>query len=205
MTFIITDGILDGATQIVSPNYNQRPPTKAPQIYAIIIHNISLPPAKFNQRNSDGVHYVSAFFTNTLDKNDDPYFQSIDSLKVSAHLFIERDGSVTQYVNFNDRAWHAGESAYLGCQNCNDFSIGIELEGTDNTMFEQIQYEVLSDIVIAIYQAYPATYRHLAGHSDIAPIRKSDPGGCFDWQRLRRLINQKHNTHTPRIKKDSLY
>lgn len=192
MTFIIKDGILKGAAQIASPNYNQRPPTKMGQICAIIIHNISLPPAKFQQTDRDGVHYVSSFFTNTLNKDDDPYFQSIHALKVSAHLFVERDGSVTQYVNFNDRAWHAGESAYLGYRNCNDFSIGIELEGTDDTPFEKVQYEALSDIIIAIYKAYPDTYRHLAGHSDIAPTRKTDPGGCFDWQRLRRLINQKY-------------
>lgn len=205
MTFTIQNGILEGAVQIASPNYNQRAkPGHASQIQAIIIHSISLPPSKFSQKNSDGIHYVTALFTNTLNKDDHPYFKGIHTLKVSAHLLIERDGTVTQYVNFNDQAWHAGQSAYLGRPNCNDYSIGIELEGTDDSTFKDIQYNVLSDVIVAIYTAYPATYRHLAGHSDIAPLRKSDPGACFDWQKLRQLIHQKLNNKTTHFSDDTL-
>ena len=130
------------------------------------------------------------FFKNQLNPDDHVYFQGIHTLKVSAHLFIERNGSVTQFVNFNDRAWHAGQSAYLGRQNCNDFTIGIELEGADDIPFEAVQYQALGQIIVAIYDAYPATRRHLMGHSDIAPHRKTDPGKYFDWQKLRTLVAQ---------------
>lgn len=186
--FSIKDGILIGANQIPSPNFNQRPDTDNGQICGIVIHNISLPPTQFGQKNHDGVHYVTAFFQNQLNADDHPYFQSIHELQVSAHLFIERDGNVTQFVNFNDRAWHAGNSQYLGRENCNDFTIGIELEGSDDTSFENIQYQVLSQIIVAIHHAYPKTRRHLMGHSDIAPKRKTDPGIFFDWQKLRSMI-----------------
>lgn len=185
-SFSITNGVLVPAKQIVSPNFNTRPNC---QISAIIIHNISLPPNQFGKTDQYGNHYVSAFFTNQLNKDDHAYFTSIHTMTVSAHLFIERDGKVTQFVNFNDRAWHAGQSAYLGRQNVNDFSIGIELEGTDTSNFTDMQYDTLSQIIIAIYKAYPHTINHLAGHSDIAPKRKTDPG-IFDWQDLRRRVNR---------------
>lgn len=188
--FVIQDGILQGATFIKSENFNVRPPDNTGLITGIVIHNISLPPSQFGQVNADGLHHVKAFFQNQLNPNDHPYFQDIHTLKVSAHLFIERGGSVTQFVNFNDRAWHAGRSCYLGQTECNDFTIGIELEGSDDKAFEEVQYQVLSQIIAAIYRAYPATRRHLMGHSDIAPGRKTDPGAYFDWQKLRALVAQ---------------
>lgn len=188
--FVIQHGILQGATFIQSENFNARPTDKTGLITGIVIHNISLPPSQFGQVNADGVHHVKAFFQNQLNPNDHAYFQDIHTLKVSAHLFIERNGSVTQFVNFNDRAWHAGQSAYLGRQDCNDFTIGIELEGADDMPFEAAQYQVLGQIIVAIYDAYPATRRHLMGHSDIAPHRKTDPGKYFDWQTLRALVAQ---------------
>ncbi|VEG13919.1 1,6-anhydro-N-acetylmuramyl-L-alanine amidase AmpD [Moraxella cuniculi] len=188
-SFFIKDGILQGSTFVASPNFNARPADFG-EISAIIIHNISLPPAQFNQSDGTGTHYVKAFFQNKLIATNHPYFAEICTLQVSAHLFIERDGTVTQFVNFNDRAWHAGISSYLGRANCNDFSIGIELEGTDHQDYEEIQYEVLSQIIVAIYHAYPATRRQLAGHSDIAPNRKTDPGKHFDWQKLRSMVAQ---------------
>lgn len=188
--FVIQHGILQGATFIQSENFNARPTDKTGLITGIVIHNISLPPSQFGQVNADGVHHVKAFFQNQLNPNDHAYFQDIHTLKVSAHLFIERNGNVTQFVNFNDRAWHAGQSAYLGRQNCNDFTIGIELEGADDIPFEAAQYQVLGQIIVAIYDAYPATRRHLMGHSDIAPHRKTDPGKYFDWQTLRALVAQ---------------
>ena len=188
--FVIQHGILQGATFIQSENFNARPTDKTGLITGIVIHNISLPPSQFGQVNADGVHHVKAFFQNQLNPDDHPYFQDIHTLKVSAHLFIERNGSVTQFVNFNDRAWHAGQSTYLGRQDCNDFTIGIELEGADDMPFEAAQYQVLGQIIVAIYDAYPATRRHLMGHSDIAPHRKTDPGKYFDWQTLRALVAQ---------------
>ncbi|OOR85367.1 1,6-anhydro-N-acetylmuramyl-L-alanine amidase AmpD [Moraxella canis] len=188
--FVIQDGILQGATFIKSENFNARPADKTGLITGIVIHNISLPPSQFGQVNADGLHHVKAFFQNQLNPDDHPYFQDIHTLKVSAHLFIERGGSVTQFVNFNDRAWHAGRSCYLGQAECNDFTIGIELEGSDDKAFEKVQYQVLSQIIAAIYRAYPATRRHLMGHSDIAPGRKTDPGAYFDWQKLRALVAQ---------------
>ncbi|WP_114800333.1 1,6-anhydro-N-acetylmuramyl-L-alanine amidase AmpD [Moraxella canis] len=188
--FVIQDGILQGATFIKSENFNARPADKTGLITGIVIHNISLPPSQFGQVNADGLHHVKAFFQNQLNPNDHPYFQDIHTLKVSAHLFIERGGSVTQFVNFNDRAWHAGRSCYLGQTECNDFTIGIELEGSDDKAFEEVQYQVLSQIIAAIYRAYPTTRRHLMGHSDIAPGRKTDPGTYFDWQKLRALVAQ---------------
>lgn len=188
MAFTISNGTVNKATQIPSPNFNARP---SPHINAIVIHNISLPPNVFGKKNKDGKHYVTALFTNTLDWDEHPYFQQIKGMEVSAHLLIERDGHVIQYVNLNDRAWHAGQSSYLGKANCNDYSIGIELEGTDNTPFDDRQYTALAALIDAIYLAYPATRRHLTGHSDIAPTRKTDPGACFDWQRLRKQIAKK--------------
>lgn len=186
MNFSIHNGFLSPAIQIASPNYNARPTNK---IHAIIIHNISLPPNEYGKTDPYGNHYVTALFTNSLNPNEHPYFQSIAKLQVSAHLFIQTDGSVIQYVNFNHRAWHAGQSHYLGQANCNDYSIGIELEGSDHHDFTDKQYEILAKIIHVIYQHYPDTHAHLAGHSDIAPKRKTDPGPFFDWQRLRLLID----------------
>ena len=182
----IKDGLLSAATWLTSPNYNNRPQDVS--VDAIIIHNISLPPNEFGVCDSNDLHCVKALFTNQLDWDAHPYFQTIKGAEVSAHLFIERDGAITQFVNFNERAWHAGRSSYLGRPECNDYSIGIELEGSDFAPFTSTQYETLAIVVTAIYNAYPKTQRHLTGHSDIAPGRKTDPGDYFEWARLRHLV-----------------
>ena len=182
----IKDGLLSAAIWLASPNYNVRP--KGLSIDAIVVHNISLPPNEFGACDTNGTHYVKALFTNQLDWDAHPYFQTIKGAEVSAHLFIERDGAITQFVNFNERAWHAGRSSYLGRPECNDYSIGIELEGSDFVSFTSAQYEKLADVIAAIYKAYPKTRRHLTGHSDIAPGRKTDPGDYFEWARLRQLV-----------------
>lgn len=184
----IKDGLLSAATWLASPNCNTRPNNIS--IDAIIIHNISLPPNEFGACDTSGTHYVKALFTNQLDWNAHPYFQTIKGAEVSAHLFIERDGAITQFVNFNERAWHAGRSSYLGRPECNDYSIGIELEGSDFVSFTSAQYEKLAAVIAAIYEAYPKTRRHLTGHSDIAPGRKTDPGDYFEWARLRQLVTE---------------
>lgn len=178
----IKDGCLLAATQSPSPNCNQRPEGQA--ISLLVIHNISLPPGKF------GTGYVQSFFANQLDPAQDPYFQTIAELKVSAHLFIERDGAVTQFVPFGARAWHAGVSSFHGVANCNDYSIGIELEGCDNIAYTDAQYEALAKVTYEILAAYPEiTLERIVGHSDIAPGRKTDPGDAFDWVRFRADVN----------------
>lgn len=184
----ITDGQLSSAHRLPSPNCNTRP--DGVTIDTIVIHNISLPPDDFGATDSHGLHYVKALFTNQLDWDAHPYFQTIRGAEVSAHLLIERDGTITQFVNFNERAWHAGKSSYLGRPNCNDYSIGIELEGSDFTAFTNQQYDALATVISALYKAYPKTRRHLTGHSDIAPNRKTDPGEHFDWARLRGVVAQ---------------
>ncbi|MDN5897427.1 MAG: 1,6-anhydro-N-acetylmuramyl-L-alanine amidase AmpD [Psychrobacter sp.] len=183
---IINDGRLSAATWLASPNYNKRPENTI--IDTIVIHNISLPPNEFGVCANDGVHYVKALFTNQLDWDAHPYFQTIQGAEVSAHLLIERDGNITQFVNFDERAWHAGRSSYLGRRECNDYSIGIELEGSDFVSFSAAQYDTLAKVIAAIYTAYPKTRRHLTGHSDIAPGRKTDPGDYFEWTKLREKV-----------------
>lgn len=181
--FQVVNGQLIGARQVPSPNYNQRPENT--EIQLIVIHNISLPPSQF------GGGYIEHFFQNQLDWSIHPYFQTIQGMQVSTHLLILRTGEIIQFVNFNDRAWHAGRSSYLGKVECNDYSIGIELEGSDDLDFEEVQYQQLVDVVAALQQAYPKTDHHLAGHSDIAPGRKTDPGTHFEWQRFREYLTQK--------------
>lgn len=180
--FQVIDGQLDGARFIASPNYNQRP--EQTDIQLVVIHNISLPPSQF------GGGYIEQFFQNQLDWNVHPYFKTIEGMQVSTHLLILRTGEVLQFVNFKDRAWHAGRSTYLAQKECNDYSIGIELEGSDDTDFESIQYQILSEVVATLQQAYPQIKQHIAGHSDIAPGRKTDPGLHFDWIRFRQLLIQ---------------
>ncbi|MEB3754525.1 1,6-anhydro-N-acetylmuramyl-L-alanine amidase AmpD [Acinetobacter sp. MD2(2019)] len=183
--FKIEAGRLLGATFIPSPNFNRRPENT--EIELVVIHNISLPPNQF------GGGYIQQFFQNQLDWNAHPYFKSIEGMQVSAHVLILRTGEVLQFVNFNDRAWHAGRSRYLGKPECNDYSIGIELEGSDHQAFEKVQYQALAKVVAALQQSYPKILQHLAGHSDIAPKRKTDPGEYFDWLYFRALLNkQKH-------------
>jgi AmpD protein len=148
-----------------------------------VIHCISLPPEQF------GGDYIDQLFCNQLDPNDHPYFQEIHQLTVSAHLFIRRDGSVRQYVPFNLRAWHAGVSSFEGRERCNDFSIGIELEGSVNQAYTDSQYQQLALVTKALLQAYPQLSEdRITGHSDIAPERKDDPGAFFDWGRYRDLL-----------------
>lgn len=186
-SFTVAAGRLTPAKWVASPNFNPRPDNTV--INAIVIHNISLPPNEFSQQDAKGNHYVEALFTNTLDWDAHPYFKTIEGMEVSAHLFIQRDGRVTQFVNFNERAWHAGRSSYLAQAECNDYSIGIELEGSDFQAFTEAQYATLAPVIAAIYQAYPQTRRHLTGHSDIAPGRKTDPGPFFDWAKLRESVS----------------
>lgn len=179
---VITDGILTTATQCPSPNANQRPVGYT--INLLVIHNISLPPGEF------GTGCVQAFFTNQLDSTQHPYFETIAQLKVSAHLFIARDGTTTQFVPFGDRAWHAGASSFHGVENCNDYSIGIELEGCDDIAYTGAQYEALAEVTQQIRNVYPLiTPERIVGHNQIAPGRKTDPGEAFDWPRFHALLS----------------
>lgn len=180
-------GKLIGAIQIASPNFNTRPDNT--DIQLIVIHNISLPPSQF------GGGYIQQFFQNKLDWSIHPYFQTIEGMQVSAHLLILRTGEVVQFVNFNDRSWHAGRSSYLAQKECNDYSIGIELEGSDDLPFEIEQYQALVEVVTLLRQAYPKIQNHIAGHSDIAPKRKTDPGLYFDWQLFRQLLSKKTSSN----------
>lgn len=178
--FQVVAGQLLGARKIASPNFNQRP--DGTDIQLIVIHNISLPPSQF------GGGYIEQFFQNQLDWEAHPYFKTIEGMQVSAHILILRTGEVLQFVNFEDRAWHAGRSTYLGKKECNDYSIGIELEGCDDQDFEDQQYQSLVKVVAALQDAYPKTKQHLAGHSDIAPGRKTDPGPYFNWVYFREKL-----------------
>lgn len=171
---MISNHWLAQATQVLSPNYNERPDQAI--INLLVIHCISLPPSHY------GGSHISDFFTNKLDASRHPYFKEIDQLKVSAHLLIDRAGQVIQFVGFDKRAWHAGSSCFKGEENCNDYSIGIELEGAENDVFEPCQYQTLAEISIALMRAYPEINKErIVAHSDISPVRKTDPGPSFDW------------------------
>ena len=183
--FQLIDGQLNGARQVPSPNFNQRPENT--DIQLIVIHNISLPPSQF------GGGYIEQFFQNQLDWSVHPYFQTIEGMQVSTHFLILRSGEVLQFVNTNDRAWHAGRSTYLAQRECNDYSIGIELEGSDDLPFEDVQYQTLVDVVLVLQQSYPQIKHHIAGHSDIASGRKTDPGPFFQWVKFRALLAQKRD------------
>jgi N-acetyl-anhydromuramoyl-L-alanine amidase len=170
-------GLLAAARQVASPNQDARPGGARPEL--IVIHCISLPPGEF------GGPWIDRLFTNRLDPSLHPYFEEIAALRVSAHLLIRRDGELVQYVPFHRRAWHAGESHWCGRARCNDFSIGIELEGTDDGAYTTAQYRRLAASIRALCRAYPTlSPARLAGHSEIAPGRKSDPGPGFDRARL---------------------
>lgn len=178
----ITKGWLNRVKKLESPNVDLRPDVN--DISLLVIHNISLPPAQF------GGPYIEQLFSNNLNPDDHPYFRDIYKLQVSSHLLIDRQGNITQFVPFDQRAWHAGVSEFEGRQRCNDFSIGIELEGTDDIAYSDIQYSVLAQISQQIMNQYPAiTMDRIVGHSDIAPERKTDPGQAFDWQRYKQLLN----------------
>jgi N-acetyl-anhydromuramoyl-L-alanine amidase len=177
----LDNGLMRGARQVASPNHDARPPEVEADL--IVVHGISLPPGEF------GGPWIDRLFTNTLPPEVHPYFAEVGPLRVSSHVVIERDGAVTQYVRFTERAWHAGTSSYQGREACNDFSVGVELEGTDTLPYEAAQYAALAEVVTALCVAYPRLSPHrLVGHSDIAPGRKTDPGPAFDWPRARRLI-----------------
>lgn len=188
-SFIVnpTSHCLENVRFVESPNQDARP--EGMPLDLIVIHGISLPPNQF------GGQGVEQLFTNQLNPDDHPYYAEIAQLKVSAHLFVRRDGEVVQFVPFDCRAWHAGVSTFCGRERCNDFSIGIELEGTDDLPYTQAQYVVLDGVVRAILQAYPSIApSHIQGHSDIAPGRKTDPGEHFDWRVLEKYIGSaKHS------------
>ncbi|MBT8107019.1 MAG: 1,6-anhydro-N-acetylmuramyl-L-alanine amidase AmpD [Gammaproteobacteria bacterium] len=170
-------GLVEQAAQVPSPNCDARPDDADPSL--IVVHGISLPPGDF------GGPHIEALFTNTLDWDAHPYFQEIRGMEVSAHVLIRRDGSVIQFVPFTQRAWHAGESCFRGVAHCNDYSIGLELEGEDETPYDDRQYTVLQALIRAAREAYPSiSAREIAAHSDIAPGRKTDPGPAFEWLRL---------------------
>jgi AmpD protein len=174
-------GWIEGVRRVESPNFDARPPGCEPEL--IVIHGISLPPGEF------GGSSIDELFCNALDPGAHPYFEQICHLRVSSHVLIGRAGAVTQYVSFRHRAWHAGESSYCGRRACNDFSIGIELEGTDDRRYEPVQYARLAQIVRVLKSAYASLAQaELVGHSDIAPGRKTDPGPHFDWDLLRQQV-----------------
>ncbi|MBI5278204.1 MAG: 1,6-anhydro-N-acetylmuramyl-L-alanine amidase AmpD [Burkholderiales bacterium] len=169
------DGWYAFARRLASPNFGPRPEGAA--IELVVVHSISLPPGVY------GGDEVQQLFTNTLDWDAHPYFQAIRGMQVSAHFYVRRGGELWQFVSCDDRAWHAGASSWCGRGNCNDYSIGIELEGLEHEAFEPAQYETLAGLCAAIVQQYPIT--HIAGHEHIAPGRKQDPGSQFDWALLR--------------------
>ena len=169
-------GLLENCNQRPSPNKDSRPENTV--IDLIVLHSISLPPGQY------GGHEIEQFFQNKLDRNQHPYFEEIHQMQVSSHILIKRSGEIVQFVPFHERAWHAGKSNYCGRECCNDFSIGIELEGSDTDTFEDIQYRQLAQLIAALQASYPAISDHITGHSDIAPGRKTDPGTGFDWNRL---------------------
>lgn len=174
--------LINPARYIFSPNFNERPLGTA--ISLLVIHGISLPAGEFD------TPYIDALFTNTLDILQNTSFTALKDLKVSAHLLIKRVGEVIQYVPLDKRAWHAGESQFAGRSNCNDFSIGIELEGTDTTPYTALQYKKLVEITRVLMHYYPLiTPERIVGHCDIAPGRKTDPGPAFDWEYFRRELS----------------
>lgn len=180
----LASGLLRGVPFMPSPNVDDRPEGMA--VDAIIIHGISLPPGEF------GGPWVDHLFTNRLDPTAHPEFLPLAGLRVSAHLFIRRDGQTIQYVPFHRRAWHAGRSHFEGREACNDFTVGIELEGTDDIDYTPVQYRRLAAVVVGLMAAYPGiTAERIVGHSEVAPGRKTDPGPAFDWPRLRRMLNAK--------------
>ena len=172
----ISDHIIDDARYIASPNHDSRP-EKTP-ISLIIIHAISMPVGEYVTEN------IVKLFTNELNPDDHPDFKAVSDLKVSSHLLITRSGDILQFVPFHKRAWHAGISVFEEQENCNDFSIGIELEGCDDDIFEEIQYEVLNSILNLLKKEYSVPDKNIVGHQHVAPERKTDPGPNFDWSKI---------------------
>lgn len=178
------EGWCQQATRLVSPNQNERPDDR--EIDLLVIHNISLPPGQF------GGHCIADLFLNRLDCDAHPFFDQLRTLKVSSHFFIRRDGSLIQFVSADKRAWHAGVSSFRGQEGCNDFSVGIELEGSDFVSFESEQYETLVSLTQALCRRYPL--KTIAGHQHIAPSRKTDPGPFFDWSRYKKMLGEIHTS-----------
>lgn len=178
-----TQSLLPAARQVPSPNCDERP--AGTRVELIVVHAISLPPEQF------GGPEIEQLFTNTLDPDAHPYFAGIRDLRVSSHFVIRRDGELIQFVPCDKRAWHAGRSTWRGRERCNDFSVGIELEGSDCQPFEAAQYRVLAALIARLCERYPVSpSAGIVGHSDIAPGRKTDPGPHFDWPRLRQLLSR---------------
>lgn len=176
----LQNGWLLDVRHVPSPHHDCRPEDETPSL--LVVHNISLPPGEF------GGPWIDALFTGTIDPNVHPFFAEIAHLRVSAHCLIRRDGEIVQYVPFDKRAWHAGVSTYSGRERCNDFSIGIELEGTDTTPYTDAQYLALVAVTRELTVLYPKIADNITGHSDIAPVRKTDPGPAFDWSRFRTML-----------------
>jgi len=181
---LIAMGLVAGARAALSPNCDARPGDVEPEL--VVVHGISLPPGEF------GGPWIERLFMNTLPPGEHPYFDAIQQLRVSTHVLIRRDGSLVQYVPFGLRAWHAGTSEWRGRSGCNDFSVGVELEGTDESPYDERQYEALADLVAGLQRAYPSLAAGwIAGHNDIAPGRKTDPGPAFDWSRVERAVRDR--------------
>lgn len=176
-------GWLAEKIQCKSPNFNERP--DGCEISLLVIHNISLPAGQFN------TGYISQLFTNSLNCDAHPSFEDLKGVKVSAHCMISRNGDITQYVSFDDRAWHAGVSLFNDVENCNDYSIGIELEGTDDLAYTHQQYQSLTTLTKTILKHYPAIGNNIVGHCDIAPGRKTDPGNAFNWSGYFSMLAEK--------------
>ncbi|MBV1929912.1 MAG: 1,6-anhydro-N-acetylmuramyl-L-alanine amidase AmpD [Gammaproteobacteria bacterium] len=178
---ICDQGRLADARQCPSPNQGERP--AGSEVSLLVIHNISLPPGQF------GGGYIEQFFTNVLNADEHSYFAEIADLQVSSHLLIDRQGEVVQFVPLGRRAWHAGDSSFAGCANCNDYSIGIELEGTDTEPYSDKQYQSLVQVCQQLLVSYPAlSAERIVGHSDVSPGRKTDPGPAFDWPHFFTLL-----------------
>ena len=179
--FVRPDGWVEPARHLHSPHYDERP--SADDISLLIIHGISLPPGEF------GGPYIEQLFLGTLDCSQHPYFAGLQGLRVSSHFLIRRDGALLQFVSCRARAWHAGQSRFAGRERCNDFSLGIELEGTDDQPYADAQYDVLVALTVALQAQWPAVCaERIVGHEHIAPGRKTDPGPAFDWLRYRALL-----------------
>jgi AmpD protein len=181
---LIAMGLVAGARAALSPNCDARPGNVEPEL--VVVHGISLPPGEF------GGPWIERLFMNMLPPGEHPYFDAIQHLRVSTHVLIRRDGSLVQYVPIGLRAWHAGTSEWRGRSGCNNFSVGVELEGTDDMPYDERQYDALADLVAGLQRAYPSLAAGwIAGHSDIAPGRKTDPGPSFDWSRLERAMRER--------------
>jgi AmpD protein len=186
-------GVARSALQVPSPNCDERPADA--EISLLVVHNISLPPGDF------GGPAIVELFTNRLDPADHPYYAKIAGSRVSAHFLIRRDGSLIQFVACAQRAWHAGESRWRGRARCNDFAVGVEVEGTDTTPYESAQYATLARLTRALLRRYPIAA--IAGHQDIAPGRKTDPGTAFDWAHYRRLVAARGRGQMPWMQSNS--